>query len=198
MIKTPKVSSSCWQVQFAEIDGKIIGLYFAANWYPKCEAFTPVLALRSCWCRATRNGRRSSGSTEPCRGPPCLSATSAARSASARGSRWRASHAWWCLLRTARLFTRTPPTSCTATASGRSRSRPRGWRSWRQMTSASTRPRRWRCHRADVECAVEHEDELGGARVRVRRVEPAWHVVDAGQRDAQRVQPPGPSPRWRL
>jgi nucleoredoxin len=33
-----------WQVQFREIDGKIIGLYFAANWYPKCEAFTPVLA----------------------------------------------------------------------------------------------------------------------------------------------------------
>jgi len=31
-------------VHFAELDGKIIGLYFAANWYPKCEAFTPVLA----------------------------------------------------------------------------------------------------------------------------------------------------------
>jgi nucleoredoxin len=44
MMKTPKVSSTCWQVQFPEIDGKIIGLYFAANWYPKCEAFTPVLA----------------------------------------------------------------------------------------------------------------------------------------------------------
>lgn len=31
-------------MHFAELDGKIIGLYFAANWYPKCEAFTPVLA----------------------------------------------------------------------------------------------------------------------------------------------------------
>ena len=31
-------------MDFAELDGKIIGLYFAANWYPKCEAFTPVLA----------------------------------------------------------------------------------------------------------------------------------------------------------
>ncbi|RLN23842.1 putative nucleoredoxin 2 [Panicum miliaceum] len=31
-------------VHFAELDGKIIGLYFAANWYPRCEAFTPVLA----------------------------------------------------------------------------------------------------------------------------------------------------------
>lgn len=102
-------------------------------------------ASRSCWCRATRTGRRSSGSTEPCRGQRCLSATSAARSASARGSRWRASRAWWCSLRTAaRWYTRTPPTSCTATARGRSRSRPRGWRSWRRMTSASTRPRRWR------------------------------------------------------
>ncbi|KAM3333085.1 hypothetical protein ACQJBY_028288 [Aegilops geniculata] len=40
-------SSSCvlllW-VELPELDGKIIGLYFAANWYPKCEAFTPALA----------------------------------------------------------------------------------------------------------------------------------------------------------
>lgn len=38
------VAPSGDEVQFREIDGKIIGLYFAANWYPKCEAFTPVLA----------------------------------------------------------------------------------------------------------------------------------------------------------
>jgi hypothetical protein len=42
---------------------------------------------------------------------------------------------------------------------------------------------------ADVERAVEHEDQLGGARVRVRRVEPAGGVVDAGEGDAQRVEP---------
>ena len=34
----------CTQVQLSELEGKVIGLYFAANWYPKCEAFTPVLA----------------------------------------------------------------------------------------------------------------------------------------------------------
>jgi nucleoredoxin len=38
------VSASGNEVHFAEIEDKIIGLYFAANWYPKCEAFTPVLA----------------------------------------------------------------------------------------------------------------------------------------------------------
>ncbi|PUZ54399.1 hypothetical protein GQ55_5G128800 [Panicum hallii var. hallii] len=38
------VSPSGNEVHFAELDGKIIGLYFAANWYPRCEAFTPVLA----------------------------------------------------------------------------------------------------------------------------------------------------------
>uniref|UniRef100_A0A453FQC0 protein-disulfide reductase n=1 Tax=Aegilops tauschii subsp. strangulata TaxID=200361 RepID=A0A453FQC0_AEGTS len=32
------------RVELPELDGKIIGLYFAANWYPKCEAFTPALA----------------------------------------------------------------------------------------------------------------------------------------------------------
>jgi hypothetical protein len=42
---------------------------------------------------------------------------------------------------------------------------------------------------ADVERAVEHEDQLGGARVRVRRVEPAGGVVDADEGDAQRVEP---------
>ncbi|CAM0883254.1 unnamed protein product [Alopecurus aequalis] len=30
--------------ELPELEGKVIGLYFAANWYPKCEAFTPALA----------------------------------------------------------------------------------------------------------------------------------------------------------
>lgn len=32
------------QVDLKELKGKTIGLYFAANWYLKCETFTPVLA----------------------------------------------------------------------------------------------------------------------------------------------------------
>ncbi|XP_044341681.1 uncharacterized protein [Triticum aestivum] len=32
------------EVELPELEGKVIGLYFAANWYPKCEAFTPALA----------------------------------------------------------------------------------------------------------------------------------------------------------
>ncbi|XP_020164090.3 probable nucleoredoxin 2 [Aegilops tauschii subsp. strangulata] len=38
------ISPSGNEVELPELDGKIIGLYFAANWYPKCEAFTPALA----------------------------------------------------------------------------------------------------------------------------------------------------------
>lgn len=38
------ISPSGNEVQLPELEGKIIGLYFAANWYPKCEAFTPALA----------------------------------------------------------------------------------------------------------------------------------------------------------
>mgnify|MGYP003703349841 CR=1 FL=1 len=41
---------------------------------------------------------------------------------------------------------------------------------------------------ADVELAVEDEDDLGGARVGVRRVEAAGGVVDAGEGDAQGVE----------
>jgi hypothetical protein len=40
---------------------------------------------------------------------------------------------------------------------------------------------------ADLERALEHEDDLGGARVRVRRVLAARGVVDARDRDAQGV-----------
>lgn len=38
------ISPSGTEVQLPELEGKIIGLYFAANWHPKCEAFTPALA----------------------------------------------------------------------------------------------------------------------------------------------------------
>ncbi|KAM0833756.1 hypothetical protein ACQ4PT_064089 [Festuca glaucescens] len=38
------VSPSGDEVQLPELEGKVIGLYFAANWYPRCEAFTPALA----------------------------------------------------------------------------------------------------------------------------------------------------------
>jgi nucleoredoxin len=31
-------------VQLPDLSGKVVALYFAANWYPKCEAFTPALA----------------------------------------------------------------------------------------------------------------------------------------------------------
>jgi hypothetical protein len=42
---------------------------------------------------------------------------------------------------------------------------------------------------ADVEGALEDEDDLGGARVDVRRVHAPRRVVDARQRHAQRVEP---------
>jgi hypothetical protein len=42
---------------------------------------------------------------------------------------------------------------------------------------------------ADHDLAPEHHDELGGARVRVRRVEPSRREVDARDGDAQRVEP---------
>jgi len=42
---------------------------------------------------------------------------------------------------------------------------------------------------ADHDLAPEHHDELGGARVRVRRVEAARREVDARDGDAQRVEP---------
>ncbi|XP_044972867.1 probable nucleoredoxin 2 isoform X1 [Hordeum vulgare subsp. vulgare] len=38
------ISPSGNEVELPELEGKTIGLYFAANWYPKCEAFTPALA----------------------------------------------------------------------------------------------------------------------------------------------------------
>uniref|UniRef100_A0ACD5W2R3 Uncharacterized protein n=1 Tax=Avena sativa TaxID=4498 RepID=A0ACD5W2R3_AVESA len=38
------VSPSGNEVQLPELEGKVVALYFAANWYPKCEAFTPALA----------------------------------------------------------------------------------------------------------------------------------------------------------
>jgi hypothetical protein len=41
---------------------------------------------------------------------------------------------------------------------------------------------------ADQDLALQHHDELGGARVRVRRVEPAGGQVDARDGDAQRVE----------
>ncbi|XP_010923905.1 probable nucleoredoxin 2 [Elaeis guineensis] len=37
------LSPSGNKVDLKELEGKTIGLYFAANWYWKCEAFTPVL-----------------------------------------------------------------------------------------------------------------------------------------------------------
>ncbi|KAH6832885.1 hypothetical protein C2S53_014396 [Perilla frutescens var. hirtella] len=32
------------QVKISDLEGKIIGIYFSANWYPPCRKFTPVLA----------------------------------------------------------------------------------------------------------------------------------------------------------
>ncbi|XP_043713064.1 probable nucleoredoxin 2 [Telopea speciosissima] len=32
------------QVKISELEGKVVGLYFSANWYPSCRNFTPVLA----------------------------------------------------------------------------------------------------------------------------------------------------------
>ncbi|XP_073005394.1 probable nucleoredoxin 2 [Typha latifolia] len=37
-------SPSGEKVELKDIEGKIIGLYFAANWYPKCETFTLILS----------------------------------------------------------------------------------------------------------------------------------------------------------
>ena len=41
-------SSSCWkwcimQVKVSDLEGKVVGLLFAANWYPPCREFTRVL-----------------------------------------------------------------------------------------------------------------------------------------------------------
>lgn len=33
-----------WQVRICDLEGKIVGIYFSANWYPPCREFTPVLA----------------------------------------------------------------------------------------------------------------------------------------------------------
>ncbi|KAJ0966163.1 hypothetical protein J5N97_027301 [Dioscorea zingiberensis] len=38
------ISPSGDKVSVKELEGKTIGLYFAANWYSKCEIFNPVLA----------------------------------------------------------------------------------------------------------------------------------------------------------
>ncbi|XP_059460542.1 probable nucleoredoxin 2 isoform X2 [Corylus avellana] len=43
------------QVKICDLDGKIIGLYFGANWYPPCQNFTQALIgiyeqLKSCGC----------------------------------------------------------------------------------------------------------------------------------------------------
>lgn len=32
------------QVKISDLQGKIIGVYFSANWYPPCQKFTPLLA----------------------------------------------------------------------------------------------------------------------------------------------------------
>lgn len=32
------------QVKVSDLEGKVVGLYFAANWYPPCGQFTPILA----------------------------------------------------------------------------------------------------------------------------------------------------------
>ena len=31
------------QVKISELEGKIVGIYFSANWYPPCNNFTPLL-----------------------------------------------------------------------------------------------------------------------------------------------------------
>ncbi|XP_068640795.1 probable nucleoredoxin 2 [Aristolochia californica] len=36
--------STCLQVDVSALEGKVVGLYFSANWYPKCQQFTQVLA----------------------------------------------------------------------------------------------------------------------------------------------------------
>lgn len=37
------LSSTGAQVKVSDLEGKVIGLYFSANWYPPCRNFTPVL-----------------------------------------------------------------------------------------------------------------------------------------------------------
>ncbi|XP_050267750.1 probable nucleoredoxin 2 isoform X1 [Quercus robur] len=37
------LSSTGLQVKVSDLEGKVIGLYFSANWYPPCRNFTPVL-----------------------------------------------------------------------------------------------------------------------------------------------------------
>ncbi|XP_010266051.1 PREDICTED: probable nucleoredoxin 2 [Nelumbo nucifera] len=32
------------QVKVSDLDGKVVGIYFSANWYPPCRKFTPILA----------------------------------------------------------------------------------------------------------------------------------------------------------
>ncbi|KAK9155715.1 hypothetical protein Sjap_003195 [Stephania japonica] len=38
------ISPSGAQVRVSDLGGKTVGLYFAANWYPQCQSFTPILA----------------------------------------------------------------------------------------------------------------------------------------------------------
>ncbi|KAL0438375.1 UNVERIFIED_CONTAM: putative nucleoredoxin 2 [Sesamum latifolium] len=38
------LSPSGSQVKIADLEGKIVGIYFSANWYQPCHKFTPVLA----------------------------------------------------------------------------------------------------------------------------------------------------------
>lgn len=38
------ISPSGDQVKINELEGKTVGLYFSANWYSKCQKFTPLLA----------------------------------------------------------------------------------------------------------------------------------------------------------
>lgn len=33
------------RVRICDLEGKIVGIYFSANWYPPCREFTPVLAV---------------------------------------------------------------------------------------------------------------------------------------------------------
>lgn len=38
------IATSLKQVNISDLQGKILGIYFSANWYPPCRKFTPVLA----------------------------------------------------------------------------------------------------------------------------------------------------------
>nr|CAD1827966.1 unnamed protein product [Ananas comosus var. bracteatus] len=76
------ISPSGDKVDLKEMQGKSVGLYFAANWYWKCETFTPFCTRctinskkkapdsRSCSCLLTRIRRHSIGSTAQCHGSP--------------------------------------------------------------------------------------------------------------------------------